>query len=78
MENDDTVQSLTEEIFVESDSEDDKSVVNSFKFDISSDNIILEQITMQDQDFILIEEYNSVMLENSKMFRKVCLSEKDG
>ena len=67
---DDTVRGLTEEIIAESDSEDDTSEVNSFKFDNSSDNITLDQLTMQDQESIPKKEYNSVRTENSKLLEK--------
>ena len=67
---DDNVRGLTDDGLVETDSEDDNSEVSSFKFDISNDNLVLEQLTMQEQDHIPNEEYNSLMAENSKLIEK--------
>ncbi|XP_063942869.1 uncharacterized protein LOC108194565 [Daucus carota subsp. sativus] len=67
---DDNVRGLTDDGLVETDSEDDNSEVSSFKFDISNDNLVLEQLTMQEQDHIPNEEYNSLKAENSKLIEK--------
>lgn len=49
---DDTVRGNTEEVLVESDnsnSDAESSAVNSFQFNTSSENIIFDELTMQDQ-----------------------------
>lgn len=51
---DDIVRGLTVEVLVESDFEDDNSEVSSFKFDLSNDNLVLKQLTMQEQCHIPI------------------------
>ncbi|XP_063941414.1 uncharacterized protein LOC135149600 [Daucus carota subsp. sativus] len=67
---DDNVRGLTKDGLVETDSEDDNSEVSSFRFDLSSDNLVLEQLTMQELDHIQNEEYNSLKVENSKLIEK--------
>lgn len=47
-----TIQGLTDEVLFESDSEDDNSEFSSFRFDISSNNIILKQLTMHELERI--------------------------
>ncbi|XP_063945972.1 uncharacterized protein LOC135151451 [Daucus carota subsp. sativus] len=67
---DDNVRGLTKDGLVETNSEDDNSEVSSFRFDLSSDNLVLEQLTMQELDHIQNEEYNSLKAENSKLIEK--------
>ena len=71
LDDDDSVLSHPDDGLMESDSEDDKSEVNSFKFRISSDNIVLEQLTMQEPKSVSIEEYNSVKAEIKDLKAKV-------
>ena len=71
LDDDDSVLSHPDDGLMESDSEDDKSEVNSFKFRISSDNIVLEQLTMQEPKNVSIEEYNSVKAEIKDLKAKV-------
>lgn len=65
-----TIQGLTDEVLVESDSKDDNSEFSSFRFDISSNNIILKQLTMYELERIHVQEYNSVRTKNSKLAEK--------
>lgn len=65
-----TIQGLTDEVLVESDSKDDNSEFSSFRFDISSNNIILKQLTMHELERIHVQEYNSVRTKNSKLAEK--------
>ena len=68
---DDTIRGLTIEVLVESDFEDDNCEVSSFKFGLSNDNLVLKQLTMQEQCHIPIQEYNSIKAENNKLVKKI-------
>ena len=66
----DSVHRHTEEILAETDYADDQSDVNSFTFDSTSDNIMLESLTMQEPDNVSLNEYMTLKAENNKLNEK--------
>lgn len=54
---DESVQGNSEVVYAETDFEEDQSEVNSFKYYVSSDDDILESLTMQEHNSVTIEEH---------------------
>lgn len=67
------LQDKTEEVLLESDvsnSKSDVGEVNSFNFQKTSENIIMESLTMQEHNNMSMEEFMALKNENSKLKEK--------
>ena len=67
---DDSVRGNSESGCIESDSEEDQSEVNSCKYQLLSENVVLEPLTMQECENVSMGEYYSLKAENSKLKEK--------
>ena len=60
---DDSVRGNLESGCIESDSEEDQSEVNSCKYQLLSENVVLEPLTMQECENVSMGEYYSLKLK---------------
>ncbi|KAL8109944.1 hypothetical protein AgCh_025879 [Apium graveolens] len=67
---DDSFRGNSESGYIESDSEEDQSEVNSCKYNLSSEKIVLEPLTMQECEDVSMGEYYSLKAENNKLKEK--------
>lgn len=69
----DMVRGLTNDVIFEegsSESDDNNSEINSFNFDLSNNNVILDGLTMYDYSPINVQEYEKLKAENNKLEEK--------